>query len=1098
MVLMRTSGHAVSSFLRQPKRLARYAAVCLPLMCICCLGCGDGEDFSKPPTQIQSQLNKAAKPESGQRQQIDPTAADSNTLDQTRSEGSPSPEGNSEASAGTESAPTGTAAPQVAKSDSSLSMPPPSSPSGREAPAEPPTVASSPPAGDGSEVLTASGKSAEAIAAKKADNSKKSVMGNAGGLLGSLKGSGAKGSGDKPDPVSNPDPDVPAAITRFGRFALSRDQWLQLATQMTRQFFVASTPDGSGIAGSTGERSLEVIDTRLDLRSRAMAPGSRMTQDSASPIHIPVFGLPGIINSLELSNDGQQILVGTTDGRLLVRSAASTADWDLFARDLFLFQDENRRTARLSDTAIVAIRCLPDSRFLTIDANGTCAFWKMTEAVLPVTPILDMTVEQAKAMEAETVSVAPVASFPVSGFQILSIKIDADQNLGAIVTSSEEVYVFRTDTGELSETLKAERFADTQPVCVEFIADGTEILAGLADGRILRRALMGTAPVTGIDDHGDTVDYGVVYVPDVQDHVSSITSIRTIPGSRAIYFGTIDGTVVRFDTASKRIEQTKKRHAAPVIKFLATPHGMLSIGVDRQAQLFDVPVTPQSGGENSEVTFQLPPDETLNEPAADKALAQNAAADTAKSTRPVRRRVPEKPPVDLSLAGIRPGDAALALYNHQLRASANPAKTLELRKQILRHQGANSIAESLGIQPAEVPDGELLRAGELATQMQFSAGNWSRVLLAISDDGATVAAQHRGEPDPSGPQAIARALSLFDMTTRTSLRHWTQHGPARSLHLNLLNHVVVGDPGTTCYWNATGFAEMDPLRPVASSAASTDLKHLFLGSAGRIGIVEPALTRITLSDRSKLTGVELFESRITAMALSGAGDHLYVSTRERDQVRLLDVEPQTLSIQQEIFRHPFNGRIPADSKDVSLALKAGTVLIQPSPSDKLMLTWGFYDGGEKLLLWKRSGAGWPQENMVVINVPGSSPDLESVDAPVTFVNGQDSRIAIMTATGVMILSTRKPEVEKFVPIPAVSGHRPPCVFSPDGRWLLIGDGEGNVWAGSLLSLDRKPIRFSAHTGPIAGLAMSSNGQYLVTIGEDSLLRSWRVDGFLKR
>ncbi|MEJ7593482.1 MAG: hypothetical protein WKF77_18220 [Planctomycetaceae bacterium] len=330
--------------------------------------------------------------------------------------------------------------------------------------------------------------------------------------------------------------------TRFGRMALSRIQWLQLVSQLTRQFFVATTPDGNSLAGSTGERSLEVLDTQLDVRSQTLtATGNRQLQATVNPIHVPVTGLAGIINSLELTNDGQQVLIGTTDGRLLVRSAASTSDWDLFARDLFLFQDEHRRTARLSDKALVAIRCLPDDQILTIDANGICSFWKLKEVVLPVTPILEMTVEQAKAAEAETVTVTPKSSFPVSGFEILSITIAEKLQLGAVVTSSEEVYVFRTDTGELIETLKADHFADTQPVCVDFIADGTEILAGLADGRVLRRALTGATAVSGINDQGETVDYDPVFVPDVQDQVSSITSIRSIPNSQTIYFGKIDG-----------------------------------------------------------------------------------------------------------------------------------------------------------------------------------------------------------------------------------------------------------------------------------------------------------------------------------------------------------------------------------------------------------------------------------------------------------------------------------------------------------------------------------------------------------------------------
>ena len=126
--------------------------------------------------------------------------------------------------------------------------------------------------------------------------------------------------------------------------------WCCCTLTLTRQFFVAATPDGDGLAGSTGERSLEIFDTQLDLRSQALnLPGKRQGNAPLNLIRVSATGLPGIINSLELTNDHQQVIIGTTDGRLLVRSTASTADWDLFARDLFLFQDEHRRTARISD-----------------------------------------------------------------------------------------------------------------------------------------------------------------------------------------------------------------------------------------------------------------------------------------------------------------------------------------------------------------------------------------------------------------------------------------------------------------------------------------------------------------------------------------------------------------------------------------------------------------------------------------------------------------------------------------------------------------------------------------------------------------------------
>lgn len=1084
-------------------------------------GCGGGEDFSKPPAQIQSQLAKnSANPDASTNEATaaadaatsatDPASA---TVDNSAQTGTATPATEGEGSVYSEStSPTNAGAGNdaaVEKPPADTSTPaaaasmPDQETTNAAAPASAVTTATTPEtppvaSGDGSEVMTASGKSAEAIAAKKEANSKKSVIGNAGGLLGSLK-SGTK----KADAAAaaNPaaGPDAAQATTRFGRMALTRVQWLQLVSQLTRQFFVASTPDGEGLAGSTGERSLEVLDTQLDLRSQTLnVPGKRPGNVPLDPIRVSVTGLPGTINSVELTSDQQQVIIGTTDGRLLVRSTASTADWDLFARDLFLFQDEHRLTARISDAAVVAIRSLPDDRLLAIDANGICSFWKLDDIVIPVTPILEMTVDQAKAADAETVAVTPIASFPVTGFEVLSITVAEEFHLGAIVTSSEEVYIFRTDTCELIETLKADLFADTQPVCVTFVNEGNEILAGLADGRILRRARTGSPEVTGLNDLGEKVDYESVFVPDVQDQVSSITCIRATSGSRTIHFGTINGTIVRYDAALKRIEQLKKRHASAVIDFCHTPHGIISIGTDRLAQLFDMPVTPQTQDPNAELSFQLPPDATL-EDAETPPPEENSLVPASKSTRPAKARIAETPVApDLSLMGIRPADPTLALYGHQLRAADSSEKRLEIRKLILKHRGESSRADGLGNDPEEIPDGPPIRVGDTTTQLQFGGGEWSRVLLAVSDDGTMVAALHRGSTDSREPYSTAGALSLFDLATAIPLRHWTQPIVSNHLSLNLMPPLLSPTPATTRFWHNTGYSATDPMRPVAASVFSPDSNTLILGRAGSVGLAVPALTRMNLETNTETNGLALFETMVTAVGFSTAGDRLIVGTRERDQVRLLELNPVTMAIQQEIIREPLGGRISEDNTARIPATMSGTTFIQPSPSDKMMLTWGNYDSGSQLRLWRRGSSGWQQEDATVITAPEAKPDFNTIDHPVVFVNRQDSRLAILNTTGLLILTTKKGEVERMMPIPNVNGHRPPCVFTPDGNWLLTGDGDGNVWAASMMSLDRKPIRFEAHIGPVAGLAMSPNGRYLATIGEDNHLRSWRVDGFLKR
>ena len=67
--------------------------------------------------------------------------------------------------------------------------------------------------------------------------------------------------------------------------------------------------------------------------------------------------------------------------------------------------------------------------------------------------------------------------------------------------------------------------------------------------------------------------------------------------------------------------------------------------------------------------------------------------------------------------------------------------------------------------------------------------------------------------------------------------------------------------------------------------------------------------------------------------------------------------------------------------------------------------------------------------------------------------------------------------------------------SPNGRWLAIGDFNGDVIIWDLESDKRKPKgkRLNpkwSHKGPIFGMAFSPSGKTLVTAGSDEVLVRW--------
>jgi WD40 repeat protein len=1062
----------------------RYRALTLILFPLMFAGCGGGEDFSKPPDILQGRVAPPApeNPAPG----TPPVAAASPETKAAAGADSTAPPaaGEAENAEATVAATSANPAPPA-------TTPPATTPPATTAPSAPATdagktndSATKPPAessGD-SEVMTASGKSAEDLKKKKEENSENSIAENAGGLLDSLQGTSDSGGGASSPLMASGGDGAVAEITRFGRSALSGPEWLQIAARLSRRFFVASTQDGNRLIASSGERTAGIVSTRLDFLKTQLLSTRPVSVD---PLLQSIHTLPGIINSMELTGDGATALIGTTDGRLLVRSAASTADWDLFARDLFQYRDDHRRTSRLSEEALVVVRSLPDGKVLTVDGNGLCSLWKMDAVVHEPLPLQQITLKQLESKDLQTIPASPMASFQVSGFQVLSVSVSDDGRFGAIVSSSETITIFETETGIVVDELKATQFADTQPVCVAFVPDKGQILAGLADGRVMLRAFGKDAtPVSSVNDKGETIDYETVFAPDFQEKADPVTTLFVIPETTTVYYGSLSGHVGRLNLAQRKLESIEKRHEGAVIELRMTPSGILSIGDDRRAVLFDMPLTlgnPQPGATR---VYQLPADTTLTEEQADPSTS---LLETKKSTRPARRPAPPMAAEpDLSLTGIRPSDSVLALYSHQLRVSENPVEQMTLRKSILEHLGRGTTAATLGADAPLTPGVPTFPTYQAESEFVFS-GDWEPVRLFVSDDGLTATMSHRSKP----------GVEVRDLATNIVLRRWTQALPMRQFFVApSLQLVQTTHPASSMFQIKDGQLVNDPTVRYLTCAQSPGQDFMVKGTLGYRGVAASSLTRIEFPSGNSKSGHELFESMITSISFSMDGGSLYVSARGRDHVTLHELDPLTFAVRHELAKEGLSGVIGEEPTN-ALDGPCGDVFSVASETNKVLLTFGTFADGPQIRLWRRSSKGWPLDSRIVIRDAGLLPDMRH-ERPMVLVGNLESKIAVLTTTGLSIFNAKKQSVDASIPIPNVGNHRPALCYSPDNEWLLAGDGEGNVWAISLQGPTRKPLRFPAHTGPIAGMAVSPNGKYLLTAGEDNRLRSWRIDGMLSR
>ncbi|MEZ6123831.1 MAG: WD40 repeat domain-containing protein [Planctomycetaceae bacterium] len=1117
---------------------------------LCFGGCG-GEDLSQPPAEIQACLAKQ-KARAGETQGGSAKTGQSETPQGSSAVVTPPAKGTSEAASegptlltqlssqpveppasADSSIPESGSSPVDGSAQTMTSVPPASEVGGAQ-PSKG-TTGSTPPATaapataaveSGSEktdkpspqnkdtaaqaegVITAGGKTQSDLKEEQKTNETVAAAGMS--LLDKLKVSDEK----KTKPAGRQST-AKQVITRTGRFAIAAEAWLKLRNQLAKRFYVASNEDGSRIAASSGQRSLGVLSTQVvslgkeRVFTRTTNNVLAVEREKKEVTTQSVTGLPGVISCIELDPTGDVVLVGTRDGRLLARSCANLQTWDIYAQDLFAFQDERRPSTKIADSAVTTVRQLTDQRILTITDDGIGRIWKTNDVVhRPLSP-LEMTEEQARSPEAPVLTAEPLCPVELPKSRVLNLFLSASGKLAAVVTADEIITVFQTEDGTVTDSVTAAQLNDTQPVSGIFEEDLKRIVVGLADGRIFRRALTGGEPVKGTDENGIETDYEILFAPDLGDNSGPITALQTNQERTLLYIGRLDGSVTRFDLPRKQLQRSDKLHAGPVLDIRCTQSGVFTVGDDRSAKLIDVPGTTSAGASE---TFDLPKDKALNETVVIEP-DDEIVNDKFTRARNFNNAVTDADGPDLSLLGIRPADPVLALYEHQLRVAVDPERRAEIRSRIEQTKASIVPADETGsINPetAELTAAKPMvsenppeKFAEFSTEFDFKSRPLRRVVMSLSTDGTTLAASQYYRSSLIRGPAPDQPVYVWDTLTDTRLRTWKRSKGIFELTLQLAEGLVLPKPFTARLSLFDGSFQTEPSGALCSQISS-DGQRLAIGLSGLRGAATPAVAVRAVESAQFQTGIEAFEGGAPAIAWGPGDESLFVSVRDRTQSHLLELDSVTLSVKSEILHEPMPASWNVDNPDFSRDT-LGAINVLPSPSGQLLATYGRFDAQKipfQLRIWKRKKDTWPLDQAKTI--PSAEPLLEPVmtDTPMVFVHQQDTSLAVISTKGVAVVSTRTGEVEQTLALPDIAANsekrRPVTLLSPDGKWVIGGDNDGYVWIWSLRSLDGKPLVFAAQAGPITGLAMTTNSVFLATAGEENRIRVWKMTEFLNQ
>jgi len=368
----------------------------------------------------------------------------------------------------------------------------------------------------------------------------------------------------------------------------------------------------------------------------------------------------------------------------------------------------------------------------------------------------------------------------------------------------------------------------------------------------------------------------------------------------------------------------------------------------------------------------------------------------------------------------------------------------------------------------------------IKTTYNFVPGRFSPVKICIPSDGKTILAMQPAAPGLAA-DLTQGVVEAWDVATRLRLRRWTQVSAFTTQFVGLTadDSTLYTLPDLFAFGMASGehreIATGVRFASVNTSAASLACIAL----PGRPGETSEILQLLNGKTLTRLNPtLTAFEAYVTAMAFAPDASRLIVSIRERQRHRLVELNPQTFQEVALLETVPYT--TPWTSEDHRLGISRILFLDQ----GQKFVTYGEKkDGAYQFVVWEGRKALSTRES----KEPLISEDFVRASWPIAGT----TRVAFRLGPKIHVIDHKKLSEEFQIDLAEVHFGTPSVAISGDGAWFASGDDGGNVamWH---LPTGAGPMLFRPQLGPIVGLDFSQSGRYLATLGEENMLRMWKL------